>query len=1439
MKKAGNRFSTKSLTDLLGEDRSPNKMPSTPEKGTPEVQSARAAVEKPSATVSAPNPTPTKTAPDIAKISTESGMDTNTPNVSPSLPTPTKSTPDVNTLASTPAKPTPEVGKVDITLESPSPQINRLGDTPAKTTPDVSSIQPTPTKPTADVSSISTTPEKTTPNIEGLAQTPEKPSVDVSNLAETPNKPSVDISNLAATPEKTTPDLGNFATTPEKTTPDVSNLAPTPEKTTPNIEGLASTPEKPSVDINKLAETPEKPSVEVSQLAETPTKPSPEVSALAATPEKQSVDVSNLAPTPEKPSADVSNLPTTPEKTTPDVSNLAETPEKPSVDISNLAETPNKPSVEVFNLAATPDKPSADVSNLAATPEKTTPNIDNLAATPAKTTPDISNLAATPEKTTPDVVIPGNTPEKTTPDVIGSESTPEKTAPDLRVMSSVEKTMPEPVPFAATPEKTTPDVIGLEATPEKIAPDVIGPEATLEKTTPEVSALAATLEKTTQDPIPFAATPDKTTGLLEVRDGLANLDQNGFFTGKASGRGLLTDFAGISGLPTVGTGQFNHTGNQGLGVLAINNNIINVDANGFTADKKHLGESDLIGIAGSPGSLTYTIPDGPSPRASYRYTKENYSRITGAPQTFTTPGGFIVTGAGARGTLTDDGIDTARNSISSGKSQLLEQYNKFDLRAEAFHRFDGFTSELGQPYINSKVIANDNVAARSFKGQDGLVRGGIVTRVIRTANDALRIGKFLISPTGLLFIAKNVGLQLTNPKVETVAGINNVGFARTTRIYPLGLSTLAQIVANVAPVGTIGLIRHGLGPLESEANYYENVVSETKKLGGFEVAKNAGAPTGNRLVKLTKEMEVGLSGDGSSALSILSVDGSLKDALGSVLGGLGGKLQGFFGSKILGAAKDKLGVLANFIPGITGGSEIDLLSGLAGPNSIYGIGRTTIRRSTSGIPLGNHSEANGTWSDSKVVIANHDKGVGSLTADIDDTHKGVKTNPNNAVVATSPLSPYSDAINSTDNDNSIHTDGDDPQVEYNDMKTFERKIGFGNMTGGNAYFTEGGYAEGQRVGSDGNPAGQNNRDGKIVDRFPVNFESDLYVDNTVRDSVESSRLAKILDEHKSDDTPAGLKKYNDLPGDKTEQVVTPFVEKDSVDPYGPTVGNIASYEVYAYGDIPSEQLAKNAIRDFREDLDNTNKTFQTDSEYSNAPREAKIGQNYGERGLDRSDRTIVLKDLTNNEIGDKIMLNAFTEDGKTTLDQLAVADGEDLCRLVIAGIQFRSYLKSFSHNIKPEFQNVEYVGRLTDVKLMSKFSVDFSLDFQVAALTARELEAMYLKLNRLAQKVAPSYSGGGQPKGPMNRITVGNYFNNQLCFINNVNYVMNEQSPWDIDPGRQLPYYIDVSIAGDIITSQYDNLLSAGSDFVGVVLTKEGGEVDLAGKGQAMPFRTT
>jgi hypothetical protein len=50
---------------------------------------------------------------------------------------------------------------------------------------------------------------------------------------------------------------------------------------------------------------------------------------------------------------------------------------------------------------------------------------------------------------------------------------------------------------------------------------------------------------------------------------------------------------------------------------------------------------------------------------------------------------------------------------------------------------------------------------------EGLVRGGIVTSVSRGIADGLRLSKFLLTPKGILFLAKQAGLQLLNPRGET------------------------------------------------------------------------------------------------------------------------------------------------------------------------------------------------------------------------------------------------------------------------------------------------------------------------------------------------------------------------------------------------------------------------------------------------------------------------------------------------------------------------------------------------------------------------------------------------------------------------------------------------------------------------------------------------
>ena len=145
----------------------------------------------------------------------------------------------------------------------------------------------------------------------------------------------------------------------------------------------------------------------------------------------------------------------------------------------------------------------------------------------------------------------------------------------------------------------------------------------------------------------------------------------------------------------------------------------------------------------------------------------------------------------------------------------------------------------GEPYVTQAIplaTQQQPTSTNIWLSDSGLIRGGFTGATLASGKDFLRIGKFLTSaPRGPLFIAKQVGLQLSNPQLETT-GFNIVG---PTRLYNLGINTLAQI-----PVNAFGghIVRHGLTPFLNEGQTYGRVV----------VAKDAPGTFGadNRLVAL-------------------------------------------------------------------------------------------------------------------------------------------------------------------------------------------------------------------------------------------------------------------------------------------------------------------------------------------------------------------------------------------------------------------------------------------------------------------------------------------------------------------------------------------------------------------------------------------------------------
>ena len=226
---------------------------------------------------------------------------------------------------------------------------------------------------------------------------------------------------------------------------------------------------------------------------------------------------------------------------------------------------------------------------------------------------------------------------------------------------------------------------------------------------------------------------------------------------------------------------------------------------------------------------------------------------------------------------------------------------KTDLKSLKYGHDTPGGGNSGQPYIQTAIPES-----RTTPFTSGLIKSSLT--------DTKRIFKFLKdTPQGPLFIIKQVGLQLSNPRLE-VKKINSVGgffsslisgdlssltggLLQPTRLYNLGINTLAQI-----PVSGFGghLNRHGLFPIQDDNTKYLAVVQANN-----EDSKN------NRLVGYKTKFRLG--------------DGKSENIKNEPL------------SKLL-------GFISKFLPIKFAPKNLTIDNYLGGPGSSFGIGNTLIRR---------------------------------------------------------------------------------------------------------------------------------------------------------------------------------------------------------------------------------------------------------------------------------------------------------------------------------------------------------------------------------------------------------------------------------------------------------------------------------------------------------------
>ena len=705
----------------------------------------------------------------------------------------------------------------------------------------------------------------------------------------------------------------------------------------------------------------------------------------------------------------------------------------------------------------------------------------------------------------------------------------------------------------------------------------------------------------------------------------------------------------------------------------------------------------------------------------------------------------------------------------TANSPIDEMYNKFNLRDDATPN-PGYAK---QPFILRGIQREgssdpqrwgigETTVGKIFSTFD-LPRAGILTSGERSVIDAVRIGKFLISPRGIGFLARQFGYQLMNPNTENLLG--NAGkIPKQTQIYnPLSAPGQALVQGLL---GSGKFTRHtGLTQLPlGGGGEYEGTKSLQRAsniLLGMDGEGPLLAPKG-RMLKLFKQYDRGggFFGQPWSALTAPSGPGSIL--------GIGVTTHTRSTITDLGGAFSPYG-------GIPGGMTAQLQSLIKkepDAKQLYdtSFGLDTFNRYNTDTSYEDYPNTESHFTNGEVGIPFEGGGRNKAdTAKQEVDFTGYETNA------------YEDFPDRKPTDTNTHDfrtgedylSGDDEVGDvFNRFQSPEEFTGGGEAEAAD----ESGTPKVGRLRSKTNTyeeLGTAAEERQTKQNTDWNFQENDSHDNTSRIEGSNNLVKRTKNE---EETPEG----EDDPIPFEERIG--FEEAPNVDRSGP----LAPQEKGYYKTLGYANLTRDNVRSFSGDA----KGAIGGTKYSSEETlEGRYG--YNSYPITRDgilDQADPIQSLAGDYEGDIKDLIKFKFQALRTTDLLD-SPSED-------PIVFRAFINSISDSFAPSWGENQDQGR-GDAKIIYEgFGRSISVEFIVPVQSAAELKPCWEKLEKLAKLTYPIYPTGDDYAftGTYVKTTIGDLYVGEAMYVTDLSYDWDNETPWELEEGSQLPFYTNVSM---------------------------------------------
>lgn len=145
------------------------------------------------------------------------------------------------------------------------------------------------------------------------------------------------------------------------------------------------------------------------------------------------------------------------------------------------------------------------------------------------------------------------------------------------------------------------------------------------------------------------------------------------------------------------------------------------------------------------------------------------------------------------------------------------------------------------------------------------------------------------------------------------------------------------------------------------------------------------------------------------------------------------------------------------------------------------------------------------------------------------------------------------------------------------------------------------------------------------------------------------------------------------------------------------------------------------------------------------------------------------------------------------------SDNKDIVKFVFTSmddspVQFRAFISNIKESVKPEYNEQRYVGRTERFVTYAGARRSVSMNFNIVAFSSQELDDMWTRINYLTGLAFPrGVSESGFMVPPLFKLTVGQIYDLQPCYIDTLDYDLLDQSiTFDID--KQVSQVINVTM---------------------------------------------